>query len=255
MTAPEPIVSLQHVSFTYADGTVALSDLCLDVPERAITVVFGPGRAGKTTLLRLLNRLTDLDEGARHEGRVLFHGRDIFEPDVNVNDLRRRLSMVFAIPTPLPGSIWQNMTYGLRMAGIHGRATLEERTERALRQAALWEEVQDRLHDSAFRLSGGQQQRLCLARSLALEPEVILLDNPTSGLDPISTTIVEESLLELKRNYTVIIVPHSVQQAARLADQAAFLLDGQLVEIGAGAALFARPSDPRTEAYVTGRFG
>ncbi len=256
VVAPEqPILCLRHVTFTYADGTQALADFSLDVPEQRITVVFGPSRAGKTTLLRLLNRLTDLDEGAHHVGQVLFHGRDIFEPDVDVHDLRRRLSMVFAIPTPLPGSIWQNVTYALRMAGIRDPVVLQERTEQALRRAALWDEVRDRLHGSAFRLSGGQQQRLCLARSLALEPEVILLDNPTSGLDPISTGIVEESLLDLKRNYTIVIVPHSVQQAARLADQAAFLLDGQLVEIGPGVELFARPADPRTEAYVTGRFG
>jgi phosphate transport system ATP-binding protein len=163
--------------------------------------------------------------------------------------------MVFAVPTPLPGTIYDNLVYGLKMAGTQEKATLDERVEKSLRQAALWDEVKDRLHTSAFALSGGQKQRLCLARSLALEPEVILLDNPTSGLDPISTSIVEQSLYELKQQYTIIMVPHSVQQAARVADRAAFMLDGELVEIGEKEKLFLRPQDQRTEDYVTGRFG
>jgi phosphate transport system ATP-binding protein len=185
----------------------------------------------------------------------LFNGRDIFERGTDVTELRRRISMVFAIPTPLPGSIRANLTYGLKMAGLHDPRLHEERLERSLKQAGLWKEVKDRLDQSAFALSGGQKQRLCLARSLALEPEVIVLDNPTSGLDPLSTAVVEESLYELKRRYTIIIVPHSVQQAARLADRAAFLLDGELVEVGSANTLFANPQNQRTEDYITGRFG
>ncbi len=252
---PVPLIAARDVSFTYADGTRALSGLCLDINPRQVTVVFGPSRAGKTTLLRLLNRLSDLSQGASHEGVILFHGRDIFEPGVDVSQLRRQMSMVFAIPSPLPGSVWANVTYGPRMAGIRSRQVLDERVEQALRQAALWDEVKDRLQKSAFALSGGQQQRLCLARSLALEPEVILLDNPTSGLDPISTSIVEDSLRELKKQYTIAMVPHSVQQAARLADQAVFLLDGEIVESAPGTELFVQPTDRRTEDYITGRFG
>jgi phosphate transport system ATP-binding protein len=189
------------------------------------------------------------------QGQVLLDGEDIYAPEVDVVALRRRVGMVFAVPIPLPGSIRENITYGLRLAGVRSRARLDEALERSLRAAALWDEVKDRLDDSAFALSGGQQQRLCLARVLALEPEVILLDNPTSGLDPISTARVEESLRALKREYTVVMVPHSVQQAARIADRAAFLLDGELVEAAEAGELFVRPKDPRTEAYVTGRFG
>jgi phosphate transport system ATP-binding protein len=218
-------------------------------------VLFGPARSGKTTLLRLLNRLSDLINQAQHQGQILFNNQDIFEPGTNVTELRRRISMVFAIPTPLPGTIRDNLTYGLKMAGIRSYATLEERIEQSLRQAGLWAEVKDRLDQSAFALSGGQKQRLCLARSLALEPEVILLDNPTSGLDPISTAVVEDSLYKLKQRYTIVIVPHSVQQAARLADRAAFLLDGELVEIGEAGRVFTNPQDQRTEDYITGRFG
>ncbi len=251
----EPIVALHDVTATYLDGTCALCDVTLSVPENRITVLFGPARAGKSTLLRLLNRLTDLTVGFEHEGEVLFRGRDVFEPGIDVSDLRRRISMVFAIPTPLPGTVWANMTYALKMAGITDQSVLLDRVERALRQSALWDEVADRLTESAFALSGGQQQRLCLARSLALEPELIVLDNPTSGLDPISTSIVEESLQELKSRYSIIIVPHSVQQAARLADSACFLLDGELVEEGPGQDVFTTPTDQRTEDYITGRFG
>jgi phosphate transport system ATP-binding protein len=251
----QPTMALRDVTYTYADGTVALSEVTLEIYPREITVVFGPARAGKTTLLRLLNRLSDLSLGARHEGQVLVSGQDIFAPEVDVNALRRKVSMVFAIPSPLPGSIWSNLTYGLIMAGMTGQSELAERVERSLRQAALWDEVKDRLHSSAFRLSGGQKQRLCLARSLALEPDAILLDNPTSGLDPLSTATVEDSLAELKQTYTIVMVPHSVQQAARIADRAAFLLDGSLIEVNTGAKMFTAPVDPRTEDYVTGRFG
>jgi phosphate transport system ATP-binding protein len=203
----------------------------------------------------LLNRLSDLTKNTQYAGSIHFNGEDIFAPGIDVTDLRRRISMVFAIPTPLPGSIRDNLTYGLKMAGIRDRRELNKRVERSLQQAALWDEVKDRLDSSAMALSGGQKQRLCLARSLAMEPEVIVLDNPTSGLDPLSTGIVEESLHELKKNYTIIMVPHSVQQAARVADRAAFLLDGNLIEVGAAYRLFSTPRDSRTEDYITGRFG
>jgi phosphate transport system ATP-binding protein len=248
-------LSIQNLSFKYADGTAALREINLDIQPNELFVFLGPSRSGKTTLLRLLNRLSDLIEGTEQQGTILLNGQDIFANGTNVIDLRRRISMVFAVPTPLPGTIYDNLTYGLKMAGMKEKSILNERVERSLRQAALWDEVKDRLFDSAFALSGGQKQRLCLARSLALEPEVVLLDNPTSGLDPISTSIVEESLFELKQRYTIIMVPHSVQQASRVADRAAFFLDGEVIEIGKQADIFLHPRDKRTEDYVTGRFG
>jgi phosphate transport system ATP-binding protein len=248
-------ISIQNLSFTYADDTEALRDVSLDIQPNELFVLFGPARGGKTTLLRLLNRLSDLLEETQRQGTILFNGQDIFRRGTNVIELRRRISMVFAIPTPLPGSIYDNMAYGLKMAGIGNRSVIDERVEQGLKQAALWDEVKDRLDQSAFALSGGQKQRLCLARSLAMEPEVILLDNPTSGLDPISTSTVEQSLYELKRHYTIIMVPHSVQQAARVADRAAFILDGEIVEVGGQSDLFLQPKDQRTEDYITGRFG
>jgi len=251
----EPKISTLNLTFAYRDGTEALKSISLDIHPHEVFVLFGPSRSGKSTLLRILNRLSDLTKGARREGTVLFNGKDIFDADVDVTNLRRRISMVFAIPTPLPGTVRDNLTYGLKMAGIQNREILEERVERSLNQAALWDEVKDRLDRSAFALSGGQQQRLCLARSLALEPDVILLDNPTSGLDPLSTGVVEESLYDLKQYYTIIMVPHSVQQAARVADRTAFLLDGELIEVGSANKVFTNPHDERTESYITGRFG
>lgn len=250
-----PLLSIQNVFFTYGDGTEALRNISLEISVNEIFVLFGPARSGKSTLLRMLNRLSDLNEEAQSQGNIIFHRQNIFQRNTDVTDLRRRISMVFAIPTPLPGSIRDNLTYGLKMAGMRNLRRLEERVERSLRQAALWDEVKDRLDQSAFALSGGQKQRLCLARSLAMEPEVILLDNPTSGLDPLSTGIVEESLYELKKRYTIIMVPHSVQQAARVADQAAFLLNGDLIEVDRAGKLFTTPEDQRTEDYITGRFG
>jgi len=251
----DPIIAVHNLFFTYADGVEALRNVSLDILPNELFVLFGPSRSGKTTLLRLFNRLSDLIEGTRVQGDVLIDGRNVFAPDVNVYSLRRRITMVFAIPTPLPGSIYENLTYGLKMAGIRDRSELAGRVERSLKQAALWDEVKDRLESSAFALSGGQKQRLCMARSLALEPEVILLDNPTSGLDPLSTATVEESLYDLKQRYTIVMVPHSVQQAARVADRAAFMLDGELVEIGPAGRLFVNPQNKRTEDYITGRFG
>ncbi len=255
MSMSEPIISVRDLNFTYADGTQALHNVSLDIPPNQVFVLFGPSRAGKSTLLRLFNRLSDLTEGTERQGTVAIDGRDVFAPEVNVSALRRRVSMVFALPTPLPGSIYDNLVYGPRLAGVRDKVELERRVERSLRQAALWDEVKERLDTSAFALSGGQKQRLCLARSLALEPEVILLDNPTSGLDPISTATVEESLFELKDRYTIVMVPHSVQQAARVADRAAFLLDGALIEVGDAERMFVHPQQQRTEDYITGRFG
>ncbi|MBE2197342.1 MAG: phosphate ABC transporter ATP-binding protein [Anaerolinea sp.] len=254
MTQPAKL-SIQDLSFTYADGTMALRQINLNIQPNELFVLFGPSRSGKSTLLRLFNRLSDLQPYAHHDGRIFLDGQDIFAKETDIYSLRRRVSMVFAIPTPLPGSIYDNLVYGLLVAGIRDKSILGERVERALQQAALWDEVKDRLYTSAFALSGGQKQRLCLARSLALEPEVILLDNPTSGLDPISTAVVERSLYELKQQYTIIMVPHSVQQAARVADRTAFMLDGEIIEVGAQRQIFFNPTDKRTEDYVMGRFG
>jgi phosphate transport system ATP-binding protein len=249
-------VSIRELSYAYAGSTEpALSRVSLELPEKSITVLFGPASGGKTTLLRLVNRLNDLVEGATRSGRVLLDGEDIYAPGIDVTALRRRVGMVFALPLPLPGTIRDNVVYGPRLAGVRDQARLQELTERSLRRAALWEEVKDRLEASAFSLSGGQQQRLCIARSLSLEPQVLLLDEPTSGLDPISTAKVEESLLALKESCTIVIVPHSVQQAARIADRAAFLLGGELVEVGERQQVFTSPREKRTEDYITGRFG
>ncbi len=249
------ILSIQNVSFNYGDEKQALKDVDLEINAHELFVIFGPSHSGKTTLLRLMNRLSDLVPTAQYSGSILFNGQDIFAPDMNVTRLRRQICMVFATPTPLPGTIYDNMSYGLKMAGMRDRTVIDERLERALRQAALWDEVKDRLDTSAFALSGGQKQRLCIARSLALEPQIILLDNPTSGLDPISTLTVERSLQELKQRYTIIMVPHSVQQAARIADCAAFMLDGEVIEVDYSTNLFVNPTDSRTEDYITGRFG
>lgn len=247
-------IQIENVTYAYGDQEV-LRDITTAVPARSITVFFGPAGGGKTTLLRLINRLNDLVDNTRLTGRILLDGQDIYAREISVSDLRRRVGMVFALPLPLPGTIRENVIYGPRLAGLRDRKQLDEIVERSLTQAALWDEVSDRLDGPANRLSGGQQQRLCIARSLALEPEVLLLDEPTSGLDPISTAKVEESLFRLKRDYTIVIVPHSVQQAARVADQAAFFLMGELIEQGPGSQLFTTPSDRRTEDYVTGRFG
>jgi len=250
----EPFFLIEELSFFY-NNRQALKGINLRIEKNEIFTIFGPAGSGKTTLLRLMNRLNDLIQGTRMEGRVLLKGEDIYAPEVNVAQLRRRVGMVFALPIPLPTTIRGNVTYGPRLAGERNRARLDELTERSLRAAALWDEVKDRLDESAISLSGGQQQRLCLARVLALQPEVILLDNPTSGLDPLSTAKVEASLQKLKREYTIVMVPHSVQQAARIASRAAFLLTGEVVEHNVASLLFTRPQDKRTEDYITGRFG
>ena len=247
-------IVIENISLQYADGTNRW-DISLDVRENAITVLFGPAGGGKSTLLRCLNRLNDLTEIKTLSGRVLLDGKDILDPKTDTIALRRKVGMVFARPVVLPMSIRQNLTYGLELAGEKRKSKLDEAVERSLKLAAIWEEVSYRLDDPAIALSGGQQQRICLARSLAQQPEVILLDEPTSGLDPISTGKVEAALQELKKDYTIILVPHSVQQAARAADYAAFFLQGELVEYGDGRELFTNPQEKRTEDYVTGRFG
>jgi phosphate transport system ATP-binding protein len=249
-----PKIRIEGVSYWYA-GRQSLDGITLAIRDRAITVLFGPAGGGKTTIMRLVNRLNDQVDGTRMTGRILLDGEDIYAPGTDVSGLRRRVGMVFALPLALPGTIRENVTYGPRLAGERNAARLSEAVERSLTQAALWTEVRDRLDTPALSLSGGQQQRLCIARSLALEPEVLLLDEPTSGLDPISTAKVEESLFTLKQRFAVIIVPHSVQQAARVADSAAFFLGGKLVECGDGPQVFTAPRDTRTEDYVTGRFG
>ncbi|MCD6302687.1 MAG: phosphate ABC transporter ATP-binding protein [Anaerolineae bacterium] len=247
-------IKLDRISYSYGDHQV-LSDVTLDVPERAITSFFGPAQSGKTTLLRLINRLNDDVEGTHMSGTILLGGEDIYAPNIHLPSLRRRVGMVFALPLPLPGTIRDNITYGPRLAGIRDRETLDELVVQSLQRAALWDEVKDRLETPASELSGGQQQRLCIARSLALEPEVLLLDEPTSGLDPVSTSLVEQSLIELKKQYTIIIVPHNIQQAARISDYTAFFLMGQLIEHGPASRVFTTPADKRTEEYITGRFG
>jgi len=250
----DPKIRIQNVSYFYGDQQ-ALKDVSLDVPANAISVLFGPAGGGKTTLLRLINRLNDLVDGTRMTGRIWLDGQDLYGPHVDVPTLRRRVGMVFALPLPLPGTVRENVVYGPTLAGIRDRTQLDEIAVRSLKQAALWNEVQDRLDEPASDLSGGQQQRLCIARSLALEPDVLLLDEPTSGLDPISTAKVEATLEELKQDYTVVIVPHSIQQAARIADFAAFFLMGKMIEYRRGEHIFFNPREKETEDYITGRFG
>ena len=248
-------IVIEHLNLQYSDGTESLRDISLDIPANAITVLFGPAGGGKSSLLRCLNRLNDLTEVKVASGRIMLDGENILDPKTDVINLRRKVGMVFARPVVLPMSIRQNLTYGLELAGEKRKSRLDEAAENGLRLAALWEEVKDRLNDPASALSGGQQQRLCLARVLAQQPQVILLDEPTSGLDPISTGKVEAALRELKKDYTIVLVPHSVQQAARTADFAAFFLQGELVEQNEGKELFTHPKIKRTEDYIQGRFG
>ena len=248
-------IIIQNLSLQYSDGTESLRDITLDIPAYAITVLFGPAGGGKSSLLRCLNRLNDLTEVKVVSGKVLLDGENILDPKTDVIALRRKVGMVFARPVVLPMSIRQNLTYGLELAGEKSRSRLDEAVQRSLKLAALWDEVKDRLEEPGIDLSGGQQQRLCLARVLANQPEIILLDEPTSGLDPISTGKVEAALQELKKDYTIILVPHSIQQAARTADFAAFFLQGELIEYAQGKELFTHPKVKKTEDYIEGRFG
>ncbi len=248
-------IKIEGLTLHYSDGTESLRDVNLVIPANAVTTIFGPAGGGKSSLLRTLNRLNDLADVVHMEGKVYLDGENILDSQTDVIALRRRVGMVFARPVVLPMSIRENLVYGLEVAGEKKRSKLNTAVERSLKQAALWDEVQDRLDDPAAALSGGQQQRLCMARVLALQPEVLLLDEPTSGLDPISTGKVEQSLQELKKEYTIILVPHSVQQAARTSDYAAFFLQGALIEYAPGNEIFTNPRDQRTEDYVEGRFG
>lgn len=248
-------IIIENLSLQYSDGTESLRGVSIGIRQNAVTVLFGPAGGGKSTLLRCLNRLNDLTEVKASSGRILIDGENILDPKTDVIALRRKVGMVFARPVPLPMSIRENIIYGLELAGEKRKSKLDDAVERSLKLSAVWDEVKDRLDDPAIVLSGGQQQRMCLARVIALQPQVILLDEPTSGLDPISTGKVEAALLELKKEYTVILVPHSVQQAARTADYAAFFLTGELIEYGEGKILFTNPKQKKTEDYIMGRFG
>jgi phosphate transport system ATP-binding protein len=249
-----PVLATRDFHFHY--GPVhALKGVNLEVLERSVTAVIGPSGCGKSTLLRSFNRMNDLIPGVRTEGQILFGTVDILDRGTDVVELRRRVGMVFQRPNPFPKSIYENVAFGLRMLGLKNRGELEARIERSLRRAALWEEVKDRLDRSALQLSGGQQQRLCIARCLAIEPEVILMDEPASALDPTATARIEELILDLKAAYTIVIVTHNMQQAARISDRTAFMLDGKLVEVDDTTALFTNPRQKLTEEYITGRFG
>ena len=248
------VLESQAYNFWYGPNQV-LYDVSCAIAPNAITALIGPSGCGKTTFLRSINRLHDLTPGARHSGNILLDGRSIFAPGTDAVDLRRRIGMVFQRPNPFPKSVFDNVAYGPRLNALCPDRELNDRVERALRQAALWDEVQDRLREPGTALSGGQQQRLCIARALANEPEVLLLDEPCSALDPIATQRIEELLMQLKQAYTIVIVTHNMQQAARVSDFTGFFYLGRLVEFGPTQQLFTRPTDERTEAYITGRFG
>ena len=246
-------MEVKDLNLFYGDFQ-ALKRVSISMPEKEITAFIGPSGCGKSTLLKTLNRMNDLVEGCRIEGQVLLDGEDVYG-SVNVNALRRRVGMVFQKPNPFPMSVYDNIAYGPRTHGVRKKAMLDEIVERSLRQAAIWEELKDRLKKSALWLSGGQQQRLCIARALAVEPEVLLMDEPTSALDPISTAKIEDLAAELKKQFTIVIVTHNMQQAVRISDRTAFFLLGEMVEFGATESLFSMPRDKRTEDYITGRFG
>lgn len=250
----ESKIVIKDLNFYYEEKQ-AIKELSLEIPKNQIYSILGPANSGITTMLRTLNRLCDLNWGARQEGEVLIDGKNIFDSDVNVTDLRRRVGMVFDVPTTLPMSIFDNVALGPSLKGKKSKKDLEEIVEKALRMSAVWDEVKDRLDTPAARLSGGQQQRVCIARVLALEPEIILLDRPCSALDPISTSKVEESLVKLKEELTIVIAPHTIQQAGRIADKVAFMLMGDLIEEGDTQDIFSFPEDKRTNDYITGRYG
>ena len=248
------IMTVQGLDLWYGDHQ-ALHDISLNIPEKSITALIGPSGCGKSTFLKTLNRMNDLIPGVKITGDVRYRDQDIFAPGTDVNELRREIGMVFQKPNPFPMSIYDNIAYGPRTHGIKNRARLDEIDEKSLRGAAIWDEVKDRLKKNALGLSGGQQQRLCIARALAVEPEVLLMDEPTSALDPISTSKIEELAMQLKEQYTIVIVTHNMQQAVRISDRTAFFLLGELVECGDTQQLFSQPQDKRTEDYITGRFG
>ena len=249
-----PMVEIDRLSLYYGP-TRALKDVSMSVPKHRVTAYIGPSGCGKTTLLRCINRMNDLVDGVRIVGSIRVGGTDIYDRSVDVTELRKRVGMVFQKSNPFPKSIFDNAAYGPRILGVKSRSDLEGIVERSLRAAALWDEVQDRLGESALGLSGGQQQRLCIARAIAVEPDVLLMDEPCSALDPIATARIEELMLELKHSYTIVIVTHNMQQAARVSDYTGFMLLGELVEFGVTRELFTNPRDKRTEDYITGRFG
>ena len=240
----------------YYHATRALEDISLAIPARQVTAIIGPSGCGKSTLLRSINRMNDLIDGTRTEGGLRLDGEDIYQPGIDVVELRRKVGMVFQRPNPFPKSIYENVAFGVRMGGNHGLTSrLDEVVERSLKEAAIWDEVRDRLHRSAMELSGGQQQRVCIARALAVEPEVILMDEPASALDPLATAKIEELIFRLKEKYTIVIVTHNMQQAARVSDRTAFLMLGKLIEYDKTSKIFTSPSNKLTEEYITGRFG
>ncbi|SCY55625.1 phosphate ABC transporter ATP-binding protein PstB [Desulfoluna spongiiphila] len=250
----DTIIHAKDLSLFYGDFQ-ALHEITLPFAERQVTALIGPSGCGKSSFLRCLNRMNDLTAGTRSEGEVIFEGKNILEKKIDVVSLRRHIGMVFQKPNPFPKSIYENVAYGLKVNGITNKSMVASRVERSLIQAALWEEVKDRLHKPALGLSGGQQQRLCIARALAVEPEILLMDEPASALDPIATQKIEELVLELKERYTIIIVTHNMQQAARVSDTTAFFYMGKLVEVGNTNTLFTKPVKKETEDYITGRFG
>ena len=248
------IITVNNLCLWYGN-TKALKNINMDIPEKSITALIGPSGCGKSTFLKTLNRMNDLIPGVKIEGEVCYNGNDIYGKDVDVNELRRNIGMVFQKPNPFPMSIYDNVAYGPRTHGITNKAKLDEIVERSLRDAAIWDEVKDRLKKNALGLSGGQQQRLCIARALAVEPDILLMDEPTSALDPISTSKIEELCTQLKEKYTIVIVTHNMQQAVRISDYTAFFLLGDLVEFSETEKMFSEPQDKRTEDYITGRFG
>ena len=249
------VISVKDLCLWYNKTAQALKNVSIDIEENAITALIGPSGCGKSTFLKTLNRMNDLIPGVKITGDIRYRGKDIFDPSTDVNELRREIGMVFQKPNPFPMSIYDNIAYGPRTHGIRNRAKLDEIVENSLRGAAIWDEVKDRLKKSALGLSGGQQQRLCIARALAVEPDVLLMDEPTSALDPISTSKIEELAIELKNRYTIVIVTHNMQQAVRISDNTAFFLLGDLREYGSTEKMFEQPEDKRTEDYITGRFG
>ncbi len=250
----DTIISAKHLDFYYGE-THALKDICLDIPEHNITALIGPSGCGKSTFLRTINRMNDLIEGTRVTGSLSYRGEEIYAPDRDVTKLRKSIGMVFQKPNPFPMSIYDNVAYGPRTHGIRAKARLDDIVEQSLRDAAIWDEVKDRLKKNALGLSGGQQQRLCIARALAIKPDVLLMDESTSALDPISTSKIEDLAMELKKAYTIVIVTHNMQQAVRISDKTAFFLLGELIEFGDTEKMFSQPTDKRTEDYITGRFG
>ena len=248
------IISAKNMCLWYGDHQ-ALKDVNIEIPEKSITAFIGPSGCGKSTFLKTLNRMNDLIPGVKITGDIRYEGTDIFDKEVDVNRLRKEIGMVFQKPNPFPMSIYDNVAYGPRTHGITNRVKLDEIVERALRDAAIWDEVKDRLKKNALGMSGGQQQRLCIARALAVQPKVLLMDEPTSALDPISTSRIEELVMELKEKYTIVMVTHNMQQAVRVSDYTAFFLLGELVEFGKTDDIFSQPQDKRTEDYITGRFG